>query len=74
MTQMALDYVDRLYQGIATISKDPAILNEPLNPMHYKSLTLNDCIDHYDWMAIEPALDLHRQNIEEHVLKRQPTT
>lgn len=72
MTQMALDYVDKLYQGIATLSKDPAILNEPLNPMHYKSLTLNDCIDHYDWMAIEPALDLHRQNIEEHVLKRQP--
>ncbi len=59
MTDMALGYIDELYRCLNKVISSGGQLEEALK------ISLDSCISHRDWMVDEPALDLHRQNIEE---------
>jgi glyoxylase-like metal-dependent hydrolase (beta-lactamase superfamily II) len=47
---MSFDYIERLFKNIS---------------MRNLEVTLSECTNYFDYMVIEPSLDLHRQNIEE---------
>lgn len=59
MMSMALNYIDTLYESLERIIATGGDLAEAAR------IDLADCIMHREWMVDEPALDLHRQNIEE---------
>jgi len=59
MLSMAQNYIHKLYAALLSISDSGGTLEEA------NKLKLEDFIIHRDWMVDEPALDLHRQNIEE---------
>lgn len=57
--RMSLSYISKLNKEI----KRSIALNETLEVV--AKIELADCIEHFDWMVLEPSLDLHRQNIED---------
>lgn len=59
MMSMALKYIDTLYE---TLNRTIAVGGDLAEAAR---IDLADCIVHSEWMVEEPALDLHRQNIEE---------
>ena len=59
MMSMALNYIDTLYESLNRILSTGGTLTEAAR------IDLADCIMYREWMVDEPALDLHRQNIEE---------
>lgn len=59
ITSMSLEYIHNLEKFITETVKNKGSIDD----LQY--CNLEDCISHYDWLVIEPSIDLHRQNKEE---------
>jgi len=59
MTSMALEYIRELESKIMILLRNRGTIYD------LAQISLEKCISHPDWMVVEPAVDLHRQNKEE---------
>jgi len=56
LTEMCLSYIKTLREKVTEVVQNQGTEDD------LQDISLSDCISHPDWMVLEPAIDLHRQN------------
>jgi len=59
LTDMTKNYIQKLESRLTFVVQNHGTVYD------LAQIPLEDCISHFDWMVLEPSIDLHRQNKEE---------